>query len=166
MAKVELPDNLLAGLVPGLQGRKPERKREAAKAVNFRGALREAGSAEAAEATPAALGLPYNEAEAAALLDAVTTAGDDIKRDANAEAVKAYKTAVRDFVHYVVERAYALDERTSGRNVLKRKRFTTVIVIDEKLERLAAEVLSAQRDKLDILRRIDEIHGLLVDLMR
>ncbi|HPE36778.1 MAG TPA: DUF327 family protein [Spirochaetales bacterium] len=83
-----------------------------------------------------------------------------------ASGIKGYKKAVRDFVHYVVERAYDVDEHVSGRSVLKRKKFTTVTVIDEKLERLAADVLSAQRDKLDILRRLDEIHGLLVDLLR
>ena len=94
------------------------------------------------------------------------TAGDALRRDQNTENVKAYKKSVRDFVHYVVERAYTLEERTSGRNILKRKKFTSVAVIDEKLERLAAEVMSAQRDRLDILRRMDEIHGLLVDLMQ
>jgi len=66
----------------------------------------------------------------------------------------------------VVERAYGLVEKTSGGNILKRKKFTTVVVVDEKLERLAAEVLSSQRDRLEILRRLDEIHGLLVDLLR
>jgi uncharacterized protein YaaR (DUF327 family) len=65
-----------------------------------------------------------------------------------------------------VERTYDVVEKSSGGNILKRKKFTTVVVIDERLERLAAEVLSAQRDKLDILRRLDEIHGMLVDLLR
>jgi hypothetical protein len=163
MAKVELPDNLLAGLVPGLSGRKAEKKKEAAKAGVFRSALREA---EGAELTPAAEGAPFSEAEAAELLDSVHAAGEDLKKDPNGERVKAYKSAVRNFVHYVVERAYDVSEKTSGGNILKRKKFTTVVVIDERLERLAAEVLSAQRDKLDILRRLDEIHGLLVDLLR
>ena len=37
-------------------------------------------------------------------------------------------------------------------------------VIDEKLERLGAYVLQNQKDKLEILRKVDELHGLLVDL--
>lgn len=163
MAKVELGSLPLAGLVAGLQGKPAERKKEARKTEAFRSILKEA---ESAEATPAALGEPYSEAAVAELLDGVHESGDALKRDQNAENVKAYKKAVRDFVHYVVERAYTLEERTSGRNILKRKKFTSVAVIDEKLERLAAEVMSAQRDRLDILRRMDEIHGLLVDLMQ
>ncbi|PKL07885.1 MAG: DUF327 domain-containing protein [Spirochaetae bacterium HGW-Spirochaetae-7] len=163
MAKVELPDNLLAGLVPGLSGRKAEKKKETSKASAFKSALR---SAEEIDLTPAAEGLPFTEAEASVLLDTVHGAGEELKRDPNGENVRAYKAAVRNFVHYVVERAYDVVERSSGGNILKRKKFTTVVVIDERLERLGAEVLSAQRDKLEILRRLDEIHGLLVDLLR
>lgn len=163
MAKVELPDNLLSGLVPGLLGRRPEKKKETARTGAFRTLLH---GAEEAEKTPAAEGLPFSEAAASELLDSVYSAGDSLKRDQGPEQVKAYKAAVRNFVHYVVERAYDVSTQESGRSILKRKKFTVVVVIDEKLERLAAEVLSAQRDKLDILRRIDEIHGLLVDLLR
>ncbi|MBN2875163.1 MAG: YaaR family protein [Spirochaetales bacterium] len=163
MAKIALPDPLLTGLVPGLSGRKTEKKKEPVKAATFRSALAEASQT---ELTPAAEGVPFSEAEAAELLDAVHASGEELKRDPNADNVRAYKAAVRNFVHYVVDRAYDVSEKTSGGNILKRKKFTTVVVIDERLERLGAEVLSAQRDKLEILRRIDEIHGLLVDLLR
>ena len=37
-------------------------------------------------------------------------------------------------------------------------------VIDGKLESLAAHVLKGQAEQLDVLRRINEINGLLVDL--
>lgn len=163
MAKVGLPDNLLAGLVPGLAGHKTEKKKEPARAGAFRSALREA---ETADLTPAAEGLPFSQAEASVLLDEVHLAGENLKRDPDVERIKAYKAAVRNFMHYVVERSYDVVEKSSGGNILKRKKFTSVVVIDERLERLAAEVLSAQRDKLDILRRLDEIYGLLVDLLR
>ncbi|MBN1520716.1 MAG: YaaR family protein [Spirochaetales bacterium] len=163
MAALDGANPITAASVAAMSGKKPERKKEAQKAKLFGTALREA---ERADSTPAAEGQPFSHAEAAELLDAVTVAGELLKRDATTDAIKGYKKAVRDFVHYVVERAYDVDEHVSGRSVLKRKKFTTVTVIDEKLERLAADVLSAQRDKLDILRRLDEIHGLLVDLLR
>lgn len=162
MAKITVPDNLLAGLVPGLSGRKTEKKKEPVKASIFRSALKEA---EAIDQTPAAQGLPFSEAAAAELLDSVYQAGEDLKRDPDAQRIKAYKAAVRNFIHYVVDSAYDMVEKSSGSNILKRKKFVRIVVIDERLERLAAEVMTAQRDKLDILRRLDEIHGLLVDLL-
>jgi len=57
------------------------------------------------------------------------------------------------------------EETTSGANIMKRKRFTLVKVIDEKLEALAASVLAAQKEQIAILAQIDEINGLLVNLV-
>lgn len=164
MAKIDLPDNLVAGLIPGLTGRRPEKKREPAKlSGSFKSILREAGESDGASSIAAE---PYSQAEAAELLDAVHGFGEALRKDPNPDNIKAYKKAVRNFVHYVVENAYELNEQTSGRNIMKRKKYTTVVVVDEKLERLAADLMSSQRDRLDILRRLDEIHGLLVDLLR
>jgi hypothetical protein len=165
MARVELPDHLLAGFIPGMANRRPEKKRETSKAVSkrFQTILDDVEARENQAATEVE---PFSEAEAATLLDAVHLSGEAIRKDAHPDNIKAYKKAVRDFVHYVVQRAYDVDEQTSGRNILKRKKYTTVVIVDGKLERLAAELMSAQRDRLDILERLDEIYGLLVDLLR
>ena len=164
MAKIDLPDNLLTGMIPGLTGRRPEKKREPSKlSGSFKSLLRGAGEP---GPSPSITAEPYSEAEAAELLDSVHSFGEALRKDPNPENIKAYKKAVRNFVHYVVENAYELSEQTSGRNIMKRKKYTTVMVVDEKLERLAADLMSSQRDRLDILRRLDEIHGLLVDLLR
>jgi len=39
-------------------------------------------------------------------------------------------------------------------------------VVDHKLEQLAAGILAGQRSRLEILARVEEINGLLVDLIR
>ena len=99
------------------------------------------------------------------LLDEVHESGDKLKENPSVELVQAYKRAVRDFVHYVVDRSYAVEQKTSGRSILKRNAYFRVSVIDESLEKLAAEILRNQRDNLEILRRVDEINGMLVDLL-
>jgi uncharacterized protein YaaR (DUF327 family) len=65
----------------------------------------------------------------------------------------------------VVDRSFTVTERTSGGNVLRRKKFTQVQVIDEKLEQLAAGILANQKNQLALLAKIEEINGLLVDLI-
>lgn len=100
-----------------------------------------------------------------ALLDDVHSAGDRLKGSQLPDNIVAYKNAVRSFMKYVVDRSYTVTERTSGGNILKRKKFTQVQIIDEKLEQLAAGILSNQRDQLGLLGKIEEINGLLVDLM-
>ncbi len=100
-----------------------------------------------------------------ALLDDVHSAGDILKGRQTPETILEYKDAVRSFVRYVVARAFDVTESTSGGNILKRKKFTQVQVIDAKLEELARGILSNQKNQLAVLERIEEINGLLVDLM-
>lgn len=161
MAKIE-GSNLLAGILAGYQARKTEKKPESKKTGRFSSILKDIEN----EQTDSGLGLEaFSDAAISELMDNVHSAGEDLKKEQNIDNVQAYKKAVRNFVHYVVERAYTVEEHTSGRNILKRKKFTSIAIIDEKLEKLAAEVMSSQRDRLDILKRMEEIQGLLVDLL-
>ncbi|HET6452143.1 MAG TPA: DUF327 family protein [Spirochaetia bacterium] len=99
------------------------------------------------------------------LLDGVFAAGESLKKTGTMESIKAYRQQVRAFVKFAVAHSLAVEEKTSGASILKRKRFTLVTVIDEKLEALAMSVLAAQRDQMAILAQIDEINGMLVDLV-
>jgi len=99
------------------------------------------------------------------LLDEVHEVGDELKSAQTLQNIKKYKSAVKAFLTYVVDRMLEVEESQSGVNVLKRKRFTQIKVIDRKLERLAADILQNQAEQLDILGKIDEINGLLVDLL-
>jgi uncharacterized protein YaaR (DUF327 family) len=99
------------------------------------------------------------------LLDAVFSSGDRLKKSITMEAIRDYRQKVKAFIKYAVQHSMATEETTSGANIMKRKRFTLVKVIDEKLEALAASVLAAQKEQLAILAQIDEINGLLVDLV-
>lgn len=116
--------------------------------------------------------LPVSQESLNLLLDNVHNAGDALSRRPFPEEIKAYKQAVRDFVHYVVANTFDTEEQTSGvlkRNrqtlMQERKKFTLVQVIDKKLEELASAILRGQSDQLAILERTDEIRGLLIDLM-
>jgi uncharacterized protein len=99
------------------------------------------------------------------LLDAVFASGDVLKKTPTLEAIKEYRKRVKAFIEYAVEHSIAVEETTSGTNIMKRKRFTLLKVIDEKLEALTASVLAAQREQIGILAQIDEINGLLVNLV-
>jgi uncharacterized protein len=99
------------------------------------------------------------------LLDGVFSAGDALKKTLTLEAIKEYRQRVKAFIAFVVDHGIAVEETTSGTNIMKRKRFTLLKVIDEKLEALTASVLAAQKEQIAILAQIDEINGLLVNLV-
>ncbi|MCK4540681.1 MAG: YaaR family protein [Spirochaetales bacterium] len=100
------------------------------------------------------------------LLDEVHEAGERLKENPTLEFIRDYRKAVKGFLQAVVALSIEVEEHISGVNILKRKRLTLIKIVDEKLERLAVGVLQNQKEQLDILSRLDEIYGLLVDLMR
>jgi uncharacterized protein YaaR (DUF327 family) len=106
------------------------------------------------------------EKQLEALLDEVHETGERLKNDPTVGTIKAYKEAVRGFLALVIRKSYAIEETISGINIMKRKRLTIVKLVDQKLDRLASGILLNQRDQMEILRKIEEINGLLVDLMR
>ncbi|MDP3179360.1 MAG: YaaR family protein [Spirochaetaceae bacterium] len=169
MAKIDFPE----GSIPFVPGFVPRPKTEGAKVKKGKGlfgaaldaTIRDANEGTEAGGVSATSG-PFSQVALESLLDEVHSAGDKLKENPGMELVAAYKKAVRDFLHYVVDKSYAVEQKSSGRNILKRNIYFNVSVIDESLERLAAEIIRNQRDKLEILRRIDEINGMLVDFLR
>ena len=107
-----------------------------------------------------------SDAEAAELLDAIFEAGDNLKRHSDLSSLRAYKEAVRQFLSVVVKRGLDVEHQQSGTDVLKRKRYALIRVVDDKLERLAAGMVSNQHNQIALLAKVDEINGLLVDLRR
>jgi len=99
------------------------------------------------------------------LLDKVHQSGDMLVETQSLENIKRYRQAVSAFLKYVVGNMLTVEEQTSGGNILRRKRFTQVKIIDDKLESLVQGVLRNQGKQLDVLEKINEIRGLLIDLI-
>jgi len=169
MARVDFPEGLNP-FAPLLPRKTPDEKKAAKGKGLFRTTLAKAlegtGEAEGPSGAGSLSGAAFNDGDLESLLDEVHQSGERLKDNPTVDLVQAYKKAVRDFIHHVVERSYLVEEKSSGGNVLKRKKYYRIAVIDESLERLAAEILRNQRDRLEILRRVDEINGMIVDLLR
>jgi hypothetical protein len=98
------------------------------------------------------------------LLDTIHELGDELLQKRTFTAVQQYRRAVQDFVRRTVSNTLDVEEHTSGGNILNRKRFSIVQVIDRKLDRLVQGLLQSQQSQMELMSRVEEIHGLLVDL--
>jgi uncharacterized protein len=167
MAKIDFPEGVNPFAPPFLPRRKEEEERKVGKGKGlFRSVLgQKVEEARADSGSGSLADEPYSQADLERLLDGVHEAGDRLKENPSVDLVQSYKRAVRDFIHYVIEHSYSLERRESRRKLDQRVYFR-VAVIDDSLEKLAAEILRNQRDKLEILRRVDEINGMIVDLLR
>lgn len=105
-------------------------------------------------------------AQAYALLDEIHASGERLRRDPNLSNMQSYRNLIQRLLNDIVSGAYRLEQNESGTNILKRKRFTVVTLINRKLDRLAAGLLQTQQEQIDLLSRVEEIQGLLVDLIQ
>lgn len=109
------------------------------------------------------------------LKDAVDTAADELSESANEKNVAAFRKSVGQFIKYIEKNNYEIKSRkrlgVSHRKSVyfEEKRpvdpLFQVRVIDKKLDELAMMVLQNHADKLNLLSKIEEIKGLLVDFL-
>jgi len=123
--------------------------------------------------------LPVCEETLDFLMDEVRSAGDTLRGRPFPEEILSYKSAVRNFIHYVVQNGFELNHETGipkflkanykgprgTPEAMKQLGYTKIQVIDERLETLAAMLLSSQKEQIEIAARLEEITGLLVDLL-
>ena len=124
--------------------------------------------------------LPVSEETINFLMDEVRSAGDTLRGRPFPDEIVRYKRAVRNFMHFVVDHCYDLDHETGipkflkpgykgprgTPEAMKQITYTKIEVIDKKLEDLAAMLLASQATQLELASRLEEIKGLLVDLLK
>ena len=118
------------------------------------------------------------------LADAVSMAGNNLSENLTKENVEQFKTSVQQFVRFVVANNFEVNSKRKMRKgkpliVPSRTNFFSnyslpphvvdpkyqIQVINEKLDALTRETLSNQMNNLKILAQVNEIKGLIVDLM-
>lgn len=170
MAKIDF-SNVLPFFNPVIAGADTKTKKTRTKApvtasaAAFESILEEARESEEVGELP---NLPASDEVVQKLLDAVHDAGDALKNHPLPQEILRYKQAVRGFIHYVVGNGYDAERQTHGSKRSRRgERIDTIArVVDHKLEQLATGILAGQVAQIAILDRLEEITGLLVDMMQ
>ena len=107
------------------------------------------------------------EEAVAFLMDGVTMAGEEIKNSPLPEAYATYKKKINQFLHFVVDNTYDVETQTGIRSprFKNRKKYTIVTIVNEKLEQLAKDIMFLQSSQISMLAKIEEINGILIDLI-
>lgn len=167
--------------------KKEEVRKTASKKLDFGKLLK---GQEVEEPQFVAAGLPPEVAsmsidEAAVYLaDAVGNTGNDFSGEQTQENLEKFKTAVSNFIRFVVVNNYEVNIRQKKTRpgkagqpsrlfvfsdytvpTQKKNPRYSIEIINKKLDALARETLSNQASNLKILAQVDEIKGLIVDLM-
>ncbi|TDX51307.1 YaaR family protein [Orenia marismortui] len=97
------------------------------------------------------------------LLDLIDEQGDRLSKHRTFKELVRYKKMIRKFIGEATEKMYNVEENYSP---IQGKIHTIVKSVDNSLEDLTKMILKDQTDQLDILAKLDEVRGMLLDLYR
>ncbi|SDB01643.1 YaaR family protein [Eubacterium oxidoreducens] len=99
------------------------------------------------------------------MLKDITKMGEHIARHMDIRDMKKYRELVKGFLNEIVSRSH----KFSRENFLDRRGrhrvYGIIKQIDDNLDALAKELIKDESNHLDILSRIDEIRGMLIDII-
>ena len=84
---------------------------------------------------------------------------------ADVKEFEKYRKLIREFLDEIVSNGYTFVKEDTYASRGRHRFIATVMVVNEKLDELGKEVLKENADKIELISRIDEIRGLLLDLM-
>ena len=97
--------------------------------------------------------------------DTIEEQGKRLADRADVKEYEKYRRLIREFLDEIVSNGYTFTREDAYASRGKHRYIATVKIVDEKLDELGKEVMKEQADKIAIIHRIDDIRGLLLDLM-
>ena len=101
----------------------------------------------------------------AGLVHKIDEQGQQLVKKADIKELQKYRELISEFIKEMVSSSYTFNKENSYEARRRHKVFATVNKINTKLEELAQEMLTAQAGNLDILNKVDDIRGLILDIM-
>ena len=99
------------------------------------------------------------------MMEEIVMQGDKIVKRMDVRDMRRYRTLIKDFMNEIVNRSH----KFSRENFLDRRGrhrvYGIIRLVDEKLDELAQALVGEECDKIAILAKVDEIRGLLLDIL-
>lgn len=99
------------------------------------------------------------------MMEEIVMQGDKIVKRMDVRDMRRYRSLIKDFMNEIVNRSH----KFSRENFLDRRGrhrvYGIIRLVDEKLDELAQELVNEQCDKIALLAKVDEIRGLLLDIL-
>jgi uncharacterized protein YaaR (DUF327 family) len=98
------------------------------------------------------------------LMEEIVMQGDKLVKRTDIRDMKKYRTLIKEFMNEIVNRSH----KFSRENFLDRRGrhrvYGIIRLVDQKLDELAQDLVSEEKDSISILAKVDEIRGLLLDI--
>ncbi|MEK4227879.1 YaaR family protein [Solibacillus sp. FSL H8-0538] len=98
------------------------------------------------------------------LLGDISAAGDRVARSRNLRELARFKMLVKRFLQEAVDYGMEMKQSHTWNRFGEGRRLKIVETIDERLVELAENLLNEEKESIDLLDKIGEIKGLLINL--
>ena len=98
------------------------------------------------------------------LLGDISAAGDRVARSRNLRELTRFKMLVKRFLQEAVDYGFDLKQSQTWNRFGEGRRLKVVETVDKKLVELAEDLLNDEKETIDLLDKIGEIKGLLINL--
>ena len=98
------------------------------------------------------------------LMEEITMQGDKLAKHRDIRDMKRYRGLVKDFLNEIINRSHSFSRENFLDRRGRHRVYGIVRLVDEKLDELAQELVKDEKDNLNILSKICEIRGLLLDI--
>ncbi len=98
------------------------------------------------------------------LMGKIDEQGQKIAKHMDIRDMKQYRSLVKEFVNEVVSRSHEFSRENFLDRRGRHRVYGMVKLVDKNLDDLAQALVEDEKDHLDILGRVDEIRGLLLDI--
>ena len=98
------------------------------------------------------------------LMSKIDEQGQKIAKHMDIRDMKQYRSLVKEFVNEVVNRSHQFSRENFLDRRGRHRVYGMVKLVDKNLDELAEALVADEKDHLDILGRVDEIRGMLLDI--
>jgi hypothetical protein len=105
------------------------------------------------------------QAKLNSMIESITEQGNKISKHMDVRDMRKYRETIKEFINEVVTHSH----KFSRENFLDRRGrhrvYGIVKLVDQNLDELAQELIKDEKNHLSILGKVDEIRGLLLDMV-
>ena len=99
-----------------------------------------------------------------AMMGQIVEQGNSIKTRRNISDMRRYRELIKSFLNEVVNRSHEFSRENFLDRRGRHRVYGIIRLVDETMDKLAAELIADEQDGIEILRLVDEIQGLLLDI--
>ena len=98
------------------------------------------------------------------LMEQIDAEGKKLAKRRDVKDMKHYRGLIKDFLNEIVTRSHDFSRENFLDRRGRHRVYGIIRLVDENLDALAQELMKDEKDNLEILNKIGEIQGLLLDI--